>query len=469
MNLMQMSMTAGALILGIILFRSLFVHRLPKKIMVILWEIAILRLLFPFSIPLPLPEPLGDFRSLITTEQAYDVRTEIFDENWIGIEISENSATALAETAQPEQAAIIFIVYLAGAVIMLSVSFFLYARDSQLFREGLLMAEGEKKKLLALAGMGEKDLKRFRKVKFQISDRTVTPVTYGVIRSAVVFPKEMYLREDKEVSLCLQHELVHIRNHDNLKKLIAHTALCIHWFNPLVWVMYLLFNRDMELLCDETVVRHSGESRKDYALTLLSLAECRSRDFQTGLGFGKNAVKERIVAVMTFKKTTLIGVLTAIIAVTGALTVFVTNSVNHAQNRAEITIEAAAVTEYAYSASEATVTEFENLPESMRETIEGLAAEFKEYGLSAEFSEDDYQLYYEGEPIYFFADNKKQIEEGFSGRLFVRPADHESGYTGVITEYDGDGNITGLVHLSKEESSVYSGSWTGDKTAFLCE
>ena len=169
--------------------------------------------------------------------------------------------------------------------------------------------------------------------------RSATPVTYGLLRPAVVFPKGQYLKEGKEVRFCLQHELIHIKNRDNLKKLAAHLALCIHWFNPLVWVLYVLFNRDMELLCDETVVQRSGGCRQEYALTLLSLAECRNLGFQTGLGFGKNAVKERIVAVMTMKKTTFIGTLAAVIALTSALTVFVTDTVS--DSRGEIETSAA--------------------------------------------------------------------------------------------------------------------------------
>ena len=79
MNLIQMSVAAGVLILGIVLFRSLFIHRLPKKVMILLWEIAILRLLMPFSIPLPLPEPLTELRSLIVSETSGEAKTETYD------------------------------------------------------------------------------------------------------------------------------------------------------------------------------------------------------------------------------------------------------------------------------------------------------------------------------------------------------------------------------------------------------
>lgn len=523
MSLVQMSVAAGVLILGIVLFRSLFMHRLSKKIMILLWEIAILRLLIPFSVELPLPWPFAEIRSLIVSEEEYSADTGIFTED-----ISEDTVLFVSETAVFDKGVgidlrtIVTVIYLAGAAILLAGSLFLYVRDSRLFREGLPMPEQERKRMIAKAMIKEKDLKRLKKVKFQISDRTATPVTYGLLRPAVVFPKGVYLKNEKEVNFCLQHELIHIRNYDNLKKLTAHLALCIHWFNPLVWVMYFLFNRDMELLCDETVVRQNGGNRQDYALTLLSLAECRSMGFQTGLGFGKNAVKERIVAVMTFKKTTFIGLLAAIIAITSALTVFITDSVVHAQDKAETmaageyavsdeperirvaweeqavnTVEElpaslglqestynvtyveyvadAADSEMNYAVTaemtdassmqvqEATTDDMtyegDDLPESMVDVIGELISEFEVYGLSGEVSSDDYQLYYKGEPVYFFADNKNQTGEGFSGRLFLRPENAKNGYTGVITKYNEAGEITGLIHLSVEESEDYTSPW----------
>ena len=524
MNLIQMSVAAGILILGIVLFRSLFVNRLPKRIMILLWEIAILRLLIPFSIEMSIPSPFADIMSLTVEEETYGIAAGIFTETEVAV-VSVSEPATLDEKAGIDLEIVIAGIYLAGTVILLAGSLFLYIRDSRLFREGLPMPEQDREKMIALAGIKEKDLKCLKKVRFQISDRTATPVTYGLFRPAVVFPKGVYLKDEKEVNFCLQHELIHIRHYDNLKKLAAHLALCVHWFNPLVWVMYILFNRDMELLCDETVVRRNGESRQDYALTLLSLAESRSLGFQTGLGFGKNAVKERIVAVMTFKKTTLIGMLAAIIAVTSALTVFITNSVVYAQNKAETVVAGEYVvtdepdwisvtwgeqtedtivdtivvedepstlnlqegtynvtyTEYVADTEmtqavtakmadassgqvqEATTNdmayESDDLPESMVEVIGELISEFEVYGLSGEVSQDDYQLYFEGEPVYFFADNQNQNGELFSGRLFMRPENEINGYTGVITKYNENGEITGLIHLSVEESEAFTNSW----------
>ncbi len=505
MNLIQMSGAAGVLILGIVLFRSLFIHRLPKKVMILLWEIAILRLLIPFSVSLPIPEPLNEIRNFIVSEESQEAKTEIYDISAVAAEetiTQDNQATLyIKEKLWIDWSGAAVVIYLLVTFILLAGSLFLYTRDSRLFREGLPMPEGERENLLRMAGIREKDLNYLKKIRFQISDRTATPVTYGLLRPAVVFPKGLYLKEEKEVSFCLQHELIHIQNHDNIKKLAAHLALCIHWFNPLAWVMYVLFNRDMELLCDETVVRRSGERRQEYALTLLSLAECRNIGFQTGLGFGKNAVKERIVAVMTLKKTTFASILAAVIALTSALTVFITNAADHTRDETETAAageyvvqdtpewvsvtweETPAGAETAYTtvaytmdekrsdsivqAQEAVSAEFAEdavyetteLDGGMEETIYGLIGEFEVYGLSGEVNGDDYQLYYKGEPVYFFADNQNQSGDGFRGRVFAKAAGTENGNTGVITKYDDNGVIIGLVQLSEKDSKVYSHSY----------
>lgn len=513
MNLIQMSISAGILIVGIVIFRSLLIHHLPKKVMVILWEIAILRLLFPFSISLSLPG-IGSLTDYMAPDrQIYGLRTEAYEAGWETAKdaVESGQATVMAVTAKQDQRALFTAVWLAGAVLLAAGSVFLYFRDSQLFREGLPMSEREKERMLALSRLEEKEAERLRRVKFQISDRTATPVTYGVIHPAVVFPKGIFFMDERQTGLCLRHELVHIINHDNLKKLAAHGALCLHWFNPLVWMMYLLFNRDMELLCDETVVKREG-SRGEYARALLSLAEYRSMGFKTGIGFGKNAVKERIVAVMTFKKATLIGMLAATAAVTGALTVFITSaaysaSVYDAASAAEysVTVQrtegaigraeetgdenaavyqvtadsaefaevkiagedvestraASAETEAALAGDEGEMLETDGLPLSLKAGVEELAEEFKDDGLSVGFSTDDYQLYYYGEPVYFFADGRTEAGAGFSGRVYARQAGGENGYTGVVAKRDNRGRVTGLEQLSAEDSEEFSRAWTG--------
>lgn len=559
MDLIQMSVTAGILIVGITAFRFLFNHRISRRVVVLLWEIAILRLMFPFWIPLPFPG-IGDLAiTTVEEEKTEVVQVAVSDQGqdmagW-KILLGESGERAQESCYVSEEnfagrgegaGRLLRALYGVAALAMTAGSVYLYFRDSQQFREGLPMSEREKALLLGM--LEEEERERLGRVRFCISDRTATPVTWGIFRPAIVFPKGICRNTEQEIAFWLRHELVHIRHHDNLKKIVAHGALCLHWFNPLVWVMYLLFNRDMEILCDETVVRRREGSRRDYALALLSMAEKRSLGFQTGMGFGKSAVTERITAVMKMKKMSGAGFFAAGLAVTAAFTALGAHSVSFAAGSSasrwgvsgerggeeywvtvteDVTEEpAAGPGESAYalqeqthdvveersgvafwadvsaegaaaSQAEATVTEDSMVvakdqdsaanmsqettsdpvyltavaasestytPEvegqTERETqIADIIEEYREFGISITVSGDDYQLYFEGEPIYFFADNRIPEEEGFSGRLFLRPAGRGNGRVGVVTVYGRDGELSGVRLLSREESRAYTSRW----------
>lgn len=510
-SLKEMSMAAGILIIGIVLFRLLFVRRIPKKTMVILWGIVVLRLLLPFIITFPFPgitamvtEKLG------AVSDDYSFGTVVVTSADLGM----GNAKGIFWTVEMPQrlcwSDILTGLYVAGAAAMCIGSIYLYLRDSRLFRESLPMEKMEKERLLRLAGEVNTEWKRLEKIDFRISDRTATPITYGVFRPAIVFPKGIWLKEEREVTFCLLHELVHIRNHDNLKKLVVHLALCIHWFNPLVWVMYVLSNRDVELLCDETAVHRGMADRQGYALALLSMAERRAAGFHTALGFGKNAVKERILAVMTAGKTKISSVIVAVLAVILALTAFLgTQTYAASVGAAEYVITAdegieasygGGIEEYTYTVTDElgasyatvnivtvetedtaeqsvdavtlasadaemdqvqTVMEEAELPDGMITPLQKLADEFEVYGLQVQFTSDDYQLYFDGEPVYFFADNQNLDGAGFSGRVYAREAGNGNGDTGVVTKRDEDGAIIGLVKLSEEESRDVARAWTG--------
>lgn len=511
MGLKDMSMAAGILIIGIVLFRLLFVRRIPKKIMVILWGIVVLRLLLPFIITFPFPgitALVAEKVGVVPDDYAFSTITVTSTNFGMG-----NTKGIFWTVEMPQRlywSDILKVLYLVGIVVMCVVSVYLYLRDSRLFRESLPMEKQEKERLLRLMGEVNTKGKRLEKIDFRISDRTATPITYGVFRPAIVFPKGIWLKEEKEVTFCLLHEFVHIRNHDNLKKLIVHLALCIHWFNPLVWVMYVLFNRDVELLCDETAVRRGMADRQDYALALLSLAERRTEGFRTALGFGKNAVKERILSVMMVRETKISGILAgvftvavflgaflgvraaAVSAVSAGYVVFTDEiaaasyedsaaeyavftedavsepftSVNviavETEDTAELSVDAVTLASSDEEITQVqTAMEEAEVPAGMIASLQQLADEFEIYGLQVQISSDDYQLYFDDNPVYFFADNQNLDGTGFSGRVYAREAGNGNGDTGVVTERDEDGAIIGLVRLSEEESKDVARAWTG--------
>jgi len=169
-----------------------------------------------------------------------------------------------------------------------------------------------------------------RPISIRVSDKIETPLTYGILRPVILLPKTINWTNLNELEYILAHELVHIRRFDALGKLIMVTALCIHWFNPIVWIMCFLFNRDMEISCDEAVITLFGEnSKQSYALTLIGMAQ-RGRRFPALLhnNFSKHAIEERITSIMKMKKANFIGTLMALILITTATVVFATTAIN---------------------------------------------------------------------------------------------------------------------------------------------
>ncbi|MDE6053823.1 MAG: M56 family metallopeptidase [Lachnospiraceae bacterium] len=163
-----------------------------------------------------------------------------------------------------------------------------------------------------------------RLISLRQSDRISTPLTYGIFHPVILMPKSTDWDNTEQLQYILMHEYVHICRHDALTKLIVTCALCIHWFNPMVWIMWFLFNRDVEISCDERVVRHMGESSKSaYALMLIQLEAERGglAPLCSGLlsKLGKNAMEERITSIMKIKKkSTLAGIVAAVLVISVA-------------------------------------------------------------------------------------------------------------------------------------------------------
>lgn len=130
------------------------------------------------------------------------------------------------------------------------------------------------------------------KENIYLTDTTVSPFVMGIVKPRIYLPEGL---NEKEKEYVILHEKYHIRRFDYLVKIIAFAALCIHWFNPLVWVAFISFCKDMEMSCDEAVIKQMGEQIKsDYASSLLSLAT-KSRVIQfVPVDFGEGDTKGRI-------------------------------------------------------------------------------------------------------------------------------------------------------------------------------
>lgn len=127
-----------------------------------------------------------------------------------------------------------------------------------------------------------------------------TAFIYGVVNPRIYLPRSL---SDKERDYIIIHEKAHLKRYDHIIKLLYYMVLCIHWFNPLIWISFILMTRDMELSCDEAVMKELGDSiKEDYAKTLLSLAVANRMDVMAPLSFSENNTKGRIKNILDYKR-----------------------------------------------------------------------------------------------------------------------------------------------------------------------
>ncbi|MEA4988709.1 MAG: M56 family metallopeptidase, partial [Anaerovorax sp.] len=138
-----------------------------------------------------------------------------------------------------------------------------------------------------------------------VSDQIESPFVCGILRSKIILPSFLFLKEDyeKELQHILLHEMVHIKRFDFILKPLAYMALIIHWFNPVMWIWFYLASKDMEMSCDEKVIKISRlDQRESYANTLLEISMKQNNLFAEGLlGFGESNIGERVKNIMKYK------------------------------------------------------------------------------------------------------------------------------------------------------------------------
>ena len=318
MSILQMSLSASLLILIVIAIRSFVFNNVPKKTFLALWGIVLLRLMVPFSVPFrfSIYSVASNISPAFTSrtdsnylQQAFLSKTATYD---ISIVTSNNAG-------HTNPVVYIWIIGLAALSIFFIILFFKCRRE---FCSAAPLDKCEFVEQWII------EHKIARTIRIKLSDKVIAPLTYGILRPVILLPQNIDLNNTPQLQYILAHELIHIKHFDALWKILLAAALCFHWFNPLVWIMYSLANRDLELACDEVVVNTFGEKLKSsYALLLISMEENKSRFVPLCNNFSRNAIEERIVSIMKFKKTTAISLILATILVIGTAVIFATSSV----------------------------------------------------------------------------------------------------------------------------------------------
>ncbi len=335
MNLIQMSISGAVMILVIVVIRALLLHRLPKRAFTVLWGVVLVRLLIPYTLPCPFsaysllegigapeisqaaPSPSVGNATLppLTDLNSGDPVTPLEPD------LPTDSAPAPEvplESGLPfDIGTAVWIAGMAACTVSFAVS---YIKCRIRFRESLPAESPRITEWLA-------EHKLRRRISVRQSDRIAAPLTYGVFRPVILLPKNYEKIDPDDLRFVLAHEYVHIRRFDAVFKLMLAAALCVHWFNPLVWAMYLIANKDIEISCDEAVITMLGETeKKRYAMTLIRMEEVKSGFTPLINSFGNNAIKERIVTIMKFKKTTTLAAAAAVFLAVGVTTAFATSA-----------------------------------------------------------------------------------------------------------------------------------------------
>lgn len=347
MKLISMSISAGILILFILVLRMAAVRFLPRRLFVFLWIIALLRLLIPISVPVTFgigfSSAESDLSRLLTAGVARAVQEKgAAVPELEGAEVGGTTADSKirADAYRPFEketvvggqsrgsirgaALLVWALGTAGLLIYFGMAFW---KEYRILSQCLPLPDKEEKRFLSpireeMTGM------RFTTPLLWTSDRIASPLAFGVFHPKIIFPKRMAEEIEKngaygDFSCILLHEWIHIRGRDNLWKLLALLAACLHWFNPLAWVLYAFLGRDLELSCDESVIRILGQEHKEeYAKKILFMAKWQSGRILSGSGFGKKAVRERIVMIMRYKKTGAAGIGCAVLLVLLSMSVF---------------------------------------------------------------------------------------------------------------------------------------------------
>ena len=317
-----MSFAGAVFILVIVVIRAIAINRLPKKTFLALWIIALIRLLLPFSIPSPfsiyslISRNVSDAETYDTVK--YEYQQPVFEAVSEG---SQNTPAADVPQTMPTSPSISIwtLIWIIGMLVFAMLFLISYLKCRREFRTALPVNNDAVTEWLSEHRLRRKiDIRQFSGI--------LTPMTYGIFHPIILLPKNTDWENKQQLRYILFHEYVHICHYDTTLKFFTAIALCIHWFNPMVWVLYILFNRDIELACDECVIRRFGrENRSAYARMLISMEERKNRFAPFCNNFSKNAIEERIESIMKTKKTSIITLVLSIIIVVGAVSVFATS------------------------------------------------------------------------------------------------------------------------------------------------
>lgn len=305
LKLLNMSITASWLIVAVVVLR-LVLKKAPKWINCVLWALVAVRLICPFSFESkvslvpdvqPMPQAAEEYQVQLPPEGAVTVYPNIDGTTDPDAAIVVTSESGLVIDVADIAAA----VWLAGMVVLL-----LYAAISYLRL---------RRRVSAAMPIGN---------KVWFCDAVESPFILGFFRPRIYLPSGI---AEGDMEHVLAHEQAHLKRRDHWWKPLGYVLLAVYWFNPLIWVAYILLCRDIELACDEKVINRPDTDRKAYSEALLACSVKRSAITACPLAFGEVSVRGRIKSVLNYKKPAFWIILVALVACIVVAVCFLTDPV----------------------------------------------------------------------------------------------------------------------------------------------
>ena len=331
LSAVNLSITACWLILAVLVLRMVM-KKAPKWIHCCLWGLVGLRLIFPFSIESMFS--LVPSAETFEPEKIHSIGLEVHTGfEALNVNINEYLGEHYIEGVTVpaglkfDVTSVLAIVWLIGIAGMLGYVRYSYAKLKRDMRTAtpLCMEEFAKADSTENASDISNHDRRRRKSSINIrqSENVGSPFVLGIFKPTIYLP---YHISAEDMEYVIAHENAHIRRRDHWIKPLGFLVLSVYWFNPLLWVAYVLLCKDIELACDEKVIRALGmERRQDYSLALLNCSINRHRIAACPVAFGEVSVKERVKSVMNYKRPTFWIVLIGIIVCVVAAVCFLTN------------------------------------------------------------------------------------------------------------------------------------------------
>lgn len=377
LKLVNLSISASWLILAVLVLRVVL-KKAPKWVMPLLWGVVALRLVCLFSIEsaLSLIPSAETIPSEIVTETREPV---LYEQATLDIVTNPTlpSAAEVPVGVSRQQAQVDFNIYsvlwLAGMAALLVHA---------------LVSAGKLKRKLATAILLRDNIYE--------SEFVDSPFVFGVVKPNIYLPMHM---DEGTAAYVIAHEHAHLARRDHWWKVLGYLVLALHWFNPLVWVAYILFCRDIELACDEKVVKGlDGAARADYSQALLSCAAPKRAVAACPLAFGEGNIKMRVKSALHYKKPAFWVAAAAVLAVVIVAVCFLTNPKSDIDAETLLGTSRGEITRISVKMGEADSGEEYRMSTEEIKTVLSLldAAEYERLGSASAMQECYARLYFEG-------------------------------------------------------------------------